>query len=96
MSRKGAPVQVTVTLPGDVYERVVSEAALEQRQLEDLLSNLVVKGLAAKETVRDILEHVAEQYQHRLAREGKLSQSPDELLENLRNLREQIADELYS
>ncbi|HZT41212.1 MAG TPA: hypothetical protein VFA07_03440 [Chthonomonadaceae bacterium] len=95
MSTKNTPVQVTLKLPGDVYERVAHEAAQEQRQLEDLLSNLVMEGLAAKETVRNILEHVAEQYQDRLAREGKRRQSPDEVLEELRHLREQVAGELY-
>ena len=96
MSTKDTPVQVTLTLSGDVYKRVADEAAQEQRQLEDLLSKLVLDGLTAHEMVRGILEHVAEQYRNRLAQEGKLHQSPDEVMENLRNMREQVAGEFYS
>ncbi len=95
MSATDQTVQVTLTLPKDIYERAAQVAVSEQRQLQDLLSALVTEGLDAHLTVREIFEHVSGQYRARLAQEGKLHQSPDEVLQELRDLREQIASELY-
>ena len=88
-------VQVTVSLPKDIFERVAQAAVDEQRQIEDLLSVLVTEGLDAHATVRELFEQVSEQYRARLAREGKLNQSSDAVLQELGALREQIAHELY-
>ena len=95
MSTRSQNVKVTLTLPKDVYERAEQAAAEEQRQLGELLSGLVAEGLEARASVRELLEHVSTQYRARLAREGKLEQSPDELLQELRGIREQVTRELY-
>ena len=95
MSITGQTVQVTMRLPKDIYERVTQTAAKEQRQVEDLLGALVAEGLEAHATVRDLLEHVSEHYRARLAGEGKLHQSSEDVLQELRDLREQVARELY-
>ena len=65
------------------------------RQVEDLLHTLVAEGLEAHTTIRELLEHVSEDYRARLTREGKLDQSSDDVLQELRDLREQITRELY-
>ena len=88
-------VQVTLQLPKDVYERVTQAALIEQQQVEDLLRTLIAEGLEAHMTLRELLEHVSEYYRARLAREGKLRQSSDDVLQELRDLREQITRELY-
>ena len=88
-------VHVTVKLPKEIYDRVAHTAAGEQQSLEDLLSVLVAEGLDAHATVRELFEQVSEQYRVRLTREGKLEQSTDEVLQELRAMREQIAGELY-
>jgi hypothetical protein len=88
-------VQVTLRLPKDMYERVTQAALIEQQQVEDLLRTLIAEGLEAHTTVRTLLEHVSEDYRARLAREGKLHQSSEDVLQELRDLREQIARELY-
>jgi len=95
MSGTDQIVQVTLRLPKDLYERAAQAATEEKRQLEDLLSALVAEGLDAHTTVRELFERVSEQYRARLAREGKLNQSADDVLQELRTLREQIARELY-
>lgn len=95
MDKTDQAVQVTLLLPKDIYERVAQAAVKEQQQLEDLLSELIAVGLDAQATTRELLEQVSERYRDRLIREGKLQQSPDEVLQDLRNLREQIACELY-
>jgi hypothetical protein len=95
MSTTPQTVQVTVTLPKDVYERAAQVAEAEQHQLGELLGTLVAEGLEGRASVREILERVSREYRARLAREGKLDQSPDEVLQELRELREQVARELY-
>jgi hypothetical protein len=95
MSSIGQTVQVTLRLPKDVYERVTQAARMEQQQVEDLLRTLIAEGLEAHTTLRELWEHVSEDYRARLAREGKLPQSSDDVLQELRDLREQIARELY-
>jgi hypothetical protein len=88
-------VQVTVKLPKEIYDRVVHAAAGERQSLEDLLRALVAEGLDAHESVRELFGHVSAQYRARLTRDGKLDQSVDEVLQELRAVREQIASELY-
>lgn len=95
MSGPEQTVQVTLKLPRDIYERVSLTAAGEQRHLEELLGSLIAEGLDAHATVRELFERVSEQYRSRLAADGKLAQSSDDVLRELRALREQIARELY-
>lgn len=95
MSSAERTVQVTLSLPKDIYERVARTAVEERRRLEDLLNALVAEGLDAHATVRELFERVSEQYRARLTGEGKLNQSADGVLQELRTLREQIVRELY-
>ena len=95
MSSMGQTVQVTLRLPKEMYERVTQAALIEQRHVEDLLRTLIAEGLEAHMTIRELLEHVSEDYRARLAREGKLEQSSDDVRQELRDLREQIARDLY-
>ena len=95
MSGPGRTVQVTLNLPKDIYERVARAVVEERRRLEDLLNALVAEGLDAHATVRELFECVSEQYRARLTGEGKLDQSADGVLQELRTLREQIVRELY-
>ena len=95
MSSIDQTVQVTLRLPKDIYERVRQAALMEQRQVEELLGTWITEGLEAHTTIRELLEHVSEDYRARLEREGKLQQSSDDVLQELRDLREQIARALY-
>jgi hypothetical protein len=95
MSHPARNVTVTLTLPQEIYERVAEAAVLEQRQLEELMGELIAEGLDTHKSVRDLMEQVSAQYRARLAQEGKLDQSAEEVLQELRDLREQVAGELY-
>jgi hypothetical protein len=95
MSSMSQTVRVTLRLPKDMYERVTQAARSEQQPVEDLLRTLIAEGLEAHTTVREVLERVSEDYRARLTREGKLHQSSDDVLQELRDLREQIAREIY-
>jgi hypothetical protein len=95
MSTTDETVHVTLTLPREIYERVVREAADAHRQLDEILSALVAAGLEARAPVRELLEQVSTRYRARLAREERLQHTPDEVMQELREIREQIASELY-
>jgi len=95
MSMTDQTVQVTLQLPQDIYRRVELAAVGEQRQLEDLLGALVAEGLDAHATLRELFENVSAQYRARLKSEGRLDQSADVVLQELRDVREQVAHELY-
>ena len=88
-------IAVTLPLLHDVYNLVSQAAASEGRSFEDLLGRLVIEGLDARASTREIMERVSVEYQARVSGEGKSQQSADEVLQELRELREQIARELY-
>ena len=95
MNVNGQTITVTLQVPQDVYDRASQTARHEQRSLEDLLSRLLAEGLNVHGTVREVFEQVSAQYRARLRDDGKLSQSADEIMQELHELREKIADELY-
>ena len=74
----------------------VQRAACEcRRSVDEMLATLVTDGLNSNATVREILEALSREYRARLEREGKLDQSAEEILQDLRETREEIARELY-
>ena len=95
MSSTDQTVQVTLRLPKDVYDRALQAALMDQQQVEDLLIVLLVEGLETHTTIRELLGQLSADYRNRLAREGKLNQSSDDVLQELRALREQIVCERY-
>jgi len=95
MNVNGQTITVTLQVPRDVHDRASQTASQERRPLEDLLSRLLAEGLNVHGTVRAVFEQVSAQYRARLRDDGKLSQSADEIMQELHELREKIADELY-
>ena len=80
VSKNEQTVTVTLPLSHDVYDLVSQAAASEQRSLEDLLSRLVIEGLDARATTREVLERVSAQYRARTSSEGKSQQSSERVL----------------
>jgi gamma-glutamylcysteine synthetase len=96
MSNTDQTITVTLRIPESVYQQAAITAAKEQQAVEELLSARLIEGLTAHATVRSILELVAGQYRDRLQRENQFNQSPEQVLQKLRDIREQSANELYS
>jgi hypothetical protein len=70
----------------ELAEQIVSLDSLEQEMLLDLVAELnFQRGLKA----------LSDKYRARLAREGKLDQRADEVLAELRRIREDIAASDY-
>ena len=88
-------VAVTLRLPRALYERAAQAASREQRTPEDVLSAIVAQGLSEQEQTRAQWEALSDSYRARLEREGKLTQTPEEVLAELAAVREAIARELY-
>ena len=95
MSTITETVQITLTVAKDVYERAALAAQAKQLPVAELLTSLIEEGLDGRVGAREAFERASAEYRARLSREGKLGQSPDEVLEELRSVREQVARELY-
>ena len=87
--------RVTIDLPIPILERAGELAKRNHATLEMELATLVESGLESELSVREKLDRLSEVYRDRLAREGKLNQSGEDVMDELRRIREQVADELY-
>lgn len=88
-------ISVLVPLSKPVYEQAVDSAARAHRSIENELAELVETGIRATLSHQERFDRLSSSYRARLAREGKLDQTPDEILAELRAIRENVADELY-
>jgi hypothetical protein len=86
---------VTVTFPGPTMERVKELARQKNATTEQEIQHLVEYALHSEATVREKLEALSESYRARLNREGRLNQSAEQVMAELRRIREQVADELH-
>ena len=96
MSTNEPRVHVTLSLPREIYDRGARTAVDERRPLDDLLSGLVAEGLDAHAATAELLGRLSSSYRARLAQEGTLGRSADAVLQELREIREQVAHEHYS
>src|SRR5438046_2965285 len=95
MAAEADSVTIDVQVPQDEYQRIAAHARKEHRSVAQVIPALVDSELRRRERARELMEQVSLSYRQRLATEGKLDQTAEEVLEELRALREQIADELY-
>lgn len=94
MTQTDESVPVTLQLPKLLYQQASETADGEHREVEDFLCQLVVQALQNYDAYK-LWESVSEQYRERLTQENRLNQSPDEVLSELSQVREEIAHELY-
>ena len=88
-------VSVTVPLPRGVLDQVAELAERSHSTVEAQLGTLVEEGLKQRLTIRERLDMLSESYRARLAREGKLDMTAEEVMEELRQVREQVARDYY-
>lgn len=88
--------QITITLPHAIVEQIEAMVGETGSTLESESARLIELGLRTKQDVRRQWRELSESYRARLSREGKLEQSPEDVMEELRRIREQVADELYT
>lgn len=88
-------VPVTVMLPRSLLDELNDRAREKHGTVESELESLVEKGLEADLSYRERFDRLSEMYRERLKREGKLDQTPEEILDELARIREQVANEMY-
>ncbi len=89
-----ATVTTTIELPRELLERATETARRENRSLDTLLPDLIEAGLDSLEDIRQIWERVSASYRKRVG-EAELAKPSEQVLEELRDLRERVAHALY-
>ncbi len=90
-----ATVSLTMTLPKSLVDQIESRAHKWNDSLDHKIEDLLLKGIEADLTTEERFSRLSDMYRARLAREGKLDQTFDEVMEELARVREEIANELY-
>lgn len=88
-------VTVLVELPRDEYKRVEAQARKEHLSVSQVIPGLVTSELRRRERARRQMLEASRSYRARLAMEGKLDQTPEEIFAELRAIREEVANELF-
>lgn len=88
-------VALTVSIPQSVLKQIEELARDAKTSREREFESLLRIGLKTKRSYQDRFDRLSETYRARLAREGKLNQTFDEIMEELARVREQVANELY-
>ena len=86
---------VTLVLPEPIYKKAIHAAGKQGKPVEEFLQRVLTDDLRDRAHLRARWEQLSRQYRARLQREGTLDQTADEVLADLRELREQVVDELY-
>ena len=90
-----ATVPITLHLPRSLYERLQQTAEAQHQTPEEVLSAVLSRDLDRQAIAREALEQARKSYRERLEREGKLNQTPEEVLAELAEVRQRIANQLY-
>ncbi|SRR6266545_4427241 len=86
---------ITLTLPRSVLEQL-DELASSRRSTRDLeVQSLIEDRLRRQAEGRKHFDRLSEMYCARMENEGKLNQTSEEIMEDLRRLRQEVANELY-
>lgn len=92
-----AEERVTVTLepPRSVVERVAELASSREETVDAAALRLLEQGLRQRELLRESLERARAAYEAELAQAGEARPTSSELWEQMRRIRDEVADELY-
>jgi hypothetical protein len=86
---------ITLTLPRSLIIKL-DELANSMRTTRDLeVQALIEDRIRREKEGREAFERLSEMYRGRMEREGKANQTSEEIMEELRQLREEVANELY-
>ena len=86
---------LTLTLPREVVSRIRKSARRSQRPVEREAQELLEHGLTAQERLMDSMDRARREYKEYLVRTGQSEPTADQLMEQMRRIREEVANELY-
>ena len=95
MTATQSAVNVVMSLSQTTYDQIQKMAIANHQKTEELLTDLITESLDTQSTTRRILERISQEYRDRLSKEGTLDQSSEKTIQSLRELRENIVNELY-
>ena|SRR5258706_7809966 len=87
-------VPITLSVPRSIAERVSESARLANRSVEQEAEALLERGLSTRESVRASAELAYQNYREHLEATGQKEPTADEMMEQMRRIREEIANEL--
>lgn len=88
-------VDITVKLPRSVVENL-DDLASSHRSTRDVeVRSLIEDRLRRQKEGREAFDRLSAMYRTRMEKEGKADQTSEEIMEELRELREKVANELY-
>ena len=87
-------VPITLKVPRSIAERVNESAKRSNRSVEQEAEALLERGLNTRESLRASADRAYRAYREHLARTGQRELTADELMEQMRRIREEIANEL--
>ena len=88
-------VQLTISLPESVADVLAGAASQSHRSIDEELQFLIEWHLADTRTPEELLRIAREEYEAELARTGKRRPTTEELWEQMRRIREEVANERY-
>jgi hypothetical protein len=94
MSVVDKEVLVTVRLPRGAYQRITEAAARAHRSVEEEVAERVTSTLTDEGSVEEAFDEAYQAYLSHLREEGRQPLSTSELWDQMRRIREQIANEL--
>ena len=88
-------ITIELALPREQYERAESEARKQHRSIEEMIPELIEAGLRSHLSARELMEQLSEEYRSRLIATSEPELTPEQLLEKLRQDREDIVNARY-
>jgi hypothetical protein len=88
-------VSITLTLPREVLDQVDCLAKQSKESVEKEFESLIESGLKSRLSAQERFDRLSDMYRARLAREGKLNQTSEEIMAELQEIREKVANEFY-
>lgn len=88
-------VSITLDLPKSVVDGVRRYADRARHSVEAEAEQMLRHAITVRDELPDLMEQAQREYDEYRSRTGKSRPTGDELIEQLRRVREQVADELY-
>ncbi len=88
-------VSLTLDVPADLMEQIRAAATEANCSIERVTEDLLLEGLDLRDQLMRSLEKARQSRKEYLERTGQRELTEDELWEQMRRIREEIANELY-
>jgi hypothetical protein len=88
-------ITITMSFPKSILEQIGASADRDNHTVEDEIRSLVGLALAIDGDVEELAEQAEHDYAAHLAATGRTRPTTDEMWEQMRRVREEVADELY-